>query len=643
MKSFTTTTLPRHLWKQVKPTTPNQRQLALFSTQPHTTTSYRSHTCGQATQVGEQVQLVGWLENVRKFGPMAFGTLRDRYGLIQLVFKEANLHHVPLESILSISGTVAKRPTAQANPEMKSGRVEVHVSHVKVLNVATKVPIPVHIPDVSEAKQLKYRFVDLRRPALQRNLLLRSQIALGARNYLATDFDFVEIETPTLFKSTPEGAREFLVPTRTLNQFYALTQSPQQYKQLLMIGGLDRYFQIARCYRDENGRADRQPEFTQIDLEMSFVSSREIMAIVEGLVKHVATTWLPKSPFPVLTYDHVMSVYGSDKPDRRYGMFLNDIVGISSSNSPIFQKTTSIRGFNVHQLETTEEARTMTTDLSWSRKELGELQKHCQDNAIAGTRTFVIQLDDAGHWKSSMKSHVTLEEQMSISRQLQGKPGDVLIVTCGGNKTSDVSLSLGRARQHCAERVKAKLPHFCASDRFEFLWVVDFPLFEETSEGVCATHHPFTAPAEGFGDALGFGDDGWDIHDPHSKERLLQVKAQHFDLVCNGWELGGGSMRIHSADLQQHVFQRILELPKSQQESFGHLIQGLESGAPPHGGMALGLDRLVAIFAQASSLRDVIAFPKSTTGKELMTNAPGPVTPEQLKEYQIELRSEEGA
>lgn len=452
-----------------------------------------------------------------------------------------------------------------------------------------------------------------------------------ARNYLTRE-GFLEIETPTLFKSTPEGAREFLVPTREKDAFYALTQSPQQYKQLLMVAGLDRYFQIARCYRDEGGRADRQPEFTQIDLEMSFIDQSHIQNLIEGLVcsiwsaasEHQTDLQVPSGPFPVMSYTEAISRFGSDKPDTRYGL---EIVNLSDlftdSNFPLFSTAETVQAINVTQLAKTD----------FSLKHLKELQSACQMAQVDGTSAFAFKIDENNQWKSSFAKQLSPESMNQASERLQHAPGDVVIIVAGNDHES-VCTHLGRMRQHCAKELHQRgyLQEELRLNRFNLLWITDFPMFEREDGKIKATHHPFTAVSPSSRVDL-----EEILANPNAidEKKLLNLQAQHLDLVCNGWELGGGSIRIHESHVQAAVMRDILDLPQAQFESFQHLLTALSQGCPPHGGIALGLDRLVAIICQASSLRDVIAFPKSTTGKELMTGSPSAVTPEQLAEYHL--------
>ncbi|OQR99045.1 aspartyl-tRNA synthetase [Achlya hypogyna] len=602
------------------------------------TADFRTHTCGglRESDVGSTIKLSGWVDAVRSFGPLTFVSLRDRHGTTQLVFSDAasveTANQLKPESVIRVTGAVRERPGNMKNANMATGAVEVVVDGIETLNTCAHLPLQVGTGSeiANEETRLRHRYLDLRRASLQQNLATRSQVSMTARNYLC-EHGFLEIETPTLFKSTPEGAREFLVPTRTKNQFYALTQSPQQYKQLLMVGGLDRYFQLARCYRDEGGRADRQPEFTQIDLEMSFVSQRDIMETIEGMVKKIwHTTSAPidvDTKFPVMSFDEAMARYGVDKPDTRYGLEMHDVADLVPAE--VFGDAASVRAINAKQLGLH----------GFSRKDISELEALSKRLSVDGKGAFVVKIDEDGAWKSSLAKKMAPEHTAAFNARLDVAPGDVVLVAAGSYTA--VTTLLGRMRIQCAQQLYAKGFLQAELDPFNFhhLWVVDFPMFELDADaaGLSATHHPFTAPQARdlptLLELLATGHNAWE--DDAMQRALLDVKAQHFDLVCNGWELGGGSIRLHSMELQNAVLQQVLNLPEVQKKSFEHLLNALGHGAPPHGGMALGLDRLVAILCGASSLRDVIAFPKSTTGNELMTGSPGPVTPEQLLEYHI--------
>ncbi|KAE8994664.1 Aspartate--tRNA(Asp/Asn) ligase [Phytophthora fragariae] len=639
--------------------------------------SFRTHSCGELrleSHEGQRVTLSGWVDAIRPFGPISFLSLRDRHGVTQLVLEKDFLQSagdvvskIRPESVVRASGVVRARPANMRNDQMATGAVELVVDDIAELNACVNLPIQVATGSevANEDTRLRHRYLDLRRPALQQNLVVRSQISLAARNFLCSE-GFLEIETPTLFKSTPEGAREFLVPTRNEGQFYALTQSPQQYKQLLMVGGLDRYFQLARCYRDEGGRADRQPEFTQIDLEMSFVTCEDVMGLMERLVKEIwkaADKELPDRPFVRMAFDDAMHRFGVDKPDTRYGIELQDVddllqecefvpfrTALAVKNPKIHSKRGVVRAINAKSLASG----------GFSRKNMDELEKVAK-RASKTAGAFVVKVEAGKQWKSSLAKKLSAAEIDQLNERLDAEEGDVLIFSAGSYH--DVNTLLGRLRTHSSQLLYAKgfLQQELDPNNFHHLWVIDFPMFERSEDddgnvlesgdkvSLSATHHPFTTPrAEdavvldeilaSAQAAAARGETKSLLEDPEIAEKLLEITAQHYDIVCNGWELGGGSIRIHQAKLQQAVFEDVLELPTLQRQSFEHLLQALSHGAPPHGGIALGLDRLVAILCGAPSLRDVIAFPKSSTGNELMTNAPGPVLPEQLEEYHIQVR-----
>ncbi|TYZ62867.1 hypothetical protein PybrP1_012899 [[Pythium] brassicae (nom. inval.)] len=638
--------------------------------------AFRSHTCGELREEdarnSRRVTLSGWVDALRPFGPISFVSLRDRHGITQLVLEkellesaDAVISRIRPESVIQVEGIVRPRPATMRNESMATGGVEVLVERITELNACATLPLQVASGSAvaSEEARLRHRYLDLRRPVLQQNLQLRSQVSLATRTFLCGE-GFLEIETPTLFKSTPEGAREFLVPTRAPGQFYALTQSPQQYKQLLMVGGLDRYFQLARCYRDEGGRADRQPEFTQIDLEMSFVRQEDVMAVVERLVHHIwraAGKPLPPRPFPRMAFAEAMHRFGVDKPDTRYGLELQDTSdALQATAFAPFQQALAAKGGVVRALNATQLAAR-----GFSRKDVDALEATAKRLGGAGgaSGVFIAKVEASGEWKASFAKKLTAEERAQLNDRLGAREGDVLLFAAG--EYDAVTALLGRLRTHCAQLLHAQgaLQDELDAANFHHLWVVDFPMFER-SEGddngdevpehraaLSATHHPFTAPTPEDAAVLAeiLAEQEADsatrttslLADPARVERLLGLTAQHYDLVCNGWELGGGSIRIHEAPLQQAVFEQVLALPPLQRQSFEHLLQALSHGAPPHGGIALGLDRLVAMLCGAPSLRDVIAFPKSATGNELMTNAPGPVLPAQLAEYHIQVLESE--
>jgi aspartyl-tRNA synthetase len=630
--------------------------------------------------VGQEVRLCGWMTAVRDFGNFMFVVIRDAKGAVQLMLDENNTTSAlraqvaswRLESVIGVRGQLRLRPEDMRNPSMPTGDLEVLVTEIELLNLVTQPSLPFpswssplhgnerHLLPAEEIR-LKYRYLDLRRPYLQENLRLRSKLALTARTHLQSK-GFVEVETPTLFRSTPEGAREFLVPTRTRGKFYSLPQSPQQYKQLLMAAGVDKYFQFARCYRDEGIRFDRQPEFTQIDMEMSFVTAQDVCETVEGLIRSIwaaATDTKLPDPFPHITYREALDKYGSDKPDTRYDMHLHDVTHILQNSkvqvltAPLLvekqnnstnnnyssgrnigpKKEGLIKAINVKQM----------ADLS--KDESQAIQKKVRD--LGGKGVVEIRCETGGKWKSPIEKYLTDQEKNQLRQVLKAEDGDLLLIASGNNR-DEICNILGGLRVHCAKLMQQKGKLNLSADQYNFLWVEEFPLFtwekeEETKkDGISmsstltttdkfvlkTTHHPFTAPHPD------------DIHMLYTKNKnglqanQDQVRGLHYDCVVNGVELGGGSIRIHNEKLQRDVFQ-ILGIKDEVANRFQHLLDALSMGCPPHGGLALGFDRLVAILCKAESLREVIAFPKTATGNELMTGAPAEVPSEELREYFI--------
>ncbi len=581
----------------------------------------RSHTCGElhAGMTGQRVALCGWVDTVRDHGGLVFVDLRDRYGITQVVFDPRDsqwaweqAQKVRPEWVLRVEGVVEPRPPEMVNPKLATGAIEVRANTLEVLNTSRPPPFPLDdsaAERVSEDIRLTYRYLDLRRSTLQRNLVCRHRIIFAARQYF-DQHGFIEVETPILTKSTPEGARDYLVPSRVNpGMFYALPQAPQQYKQLLMVAGLDRYMQVARCFRDEDLRADRQPEFTQIDVEMSFVQPEDIFALVDGLLVKLceaAGRPAPSLPLPRMSYAEAIQRYGSDKPDLRFGMPIEDLSDLfRSSGFRVFAEAVAkghvVKAINAKGLETVP---LRVTD-EWT-----EAAKQAGMGGLAHIR---VQPD--GMWKSPIVKFFTEGEKAELQRRLDIQPGDLVLFAAS---TPDVVHSfLGRLRLEAGQLAGA-------IDRaaMAFTWVTEFPLFERDADGrLQSMHHPFTSPH------------------PEDLPRLesdpLSVRAQAYDIVLNGVELGGGSIRIHHADLQRKVF-RLLGLPEAEiEDRFGHLLRALEYGAPPHGGIAIGLDRLVMLLLGENSIRDVIAFPKSQKAVDLMMNAPSKVDPKQLREVHI--------
>jgi aspartyl-tRNA synthetase len=546
--------------------------------------------------------------------------MRDRQGIVQVVFNpelssEAHEKAQSLRSeyVMAVIGTVAERPKGTANPKLRTGEIEVLAKELKILNVAKTPPFPIEDEaEVAEETRLKYRYLDLRRPGLQRNLILRHQVAREVRNYFDR-LGFLEVETPMLFKSTPEGARDFLVPSRlSPGSFYALPQSPQLLKQILMVSGFDRYFQIVRCFRDEDLRSDRQPEFTQIDVEMSFVTVQDIQRTMEGLMTHVFKEVLGielELPFPTLTYDEAMNRYGTDKPDIRFGMELRDVTGaLRGSSFQVFRGALEGKGGI--------KAINVKGGSSFSRKEIDDLTHFVQSFGAKGLISAKVGTDG---WQSSIQKFVTEDERKSVDNALNSTENDLLLFVAGPIKV--VNQSLANLRLYLGERL-GLIP----KDEYRFVWILDFPLLEydEAERRFVAVHHPFTAPKDE------------DI--PKLKDHPELVKAKAYDLVLNGSEIGGGSIRNHLREVQSLLFEKLGMGEEEARQRFGFLLEALEYGTPPHGGIAFGLDRLIMILSHAESIRDVIAFPKTQKGTCLMSDAPSRVDSKQLDELWIKIK-----
>ncbi|HHW12371.1 MAG TPA: aspartate--tRNA ligase [Firmicutes bacterium] len=580
----------------------------------------RTHECGLLglNEVGQTVTLNGWVNRYRNLGGLLFVDLRDRSGVVQVVFNPEQqpelfktAEALRNEYVIMVKGQVQKRPANMVNPEMTTGAVEVIASELVILNTAKTPPIYVNErPTEEETLRLRYRYLDLRRPEMQRNLALRHRIVKLIRDFLDKK-GFWEIETPMLTRSTPEGARDFLVPSRVNpGQFYALPQSPQLFKQLLMVSGVEKYFQIARCFRDEDLRADRQPEFTQIDLEMSFIERENILALLEEmmavLLKELKGIDIPR-PFPRLDYEEAMNRFGSDKPDTRFGLELKDISAlVADGEFAVFRKILAQGGkvvaFNAPGCG------------AYTRRELDDLSALAAKHGAQGVAYFALT---EGKVKSPISKFFTEEQLAKIFARLEAKDGDLIIIIADQNPTQAL-MALGALRLEFGRRL-----NLIPENQYNFLWVLNFPLFEKDAATgrLVAMHHPFTSPL------------------PEEKALLevepLKVRANAYDLVLNGMELGSGSIRIHERSLQEKIFATLGLSPDVVQEKFGFLLEAFEYGTPPHGGIALGLDRLVMLLAGASSMREVIAFPKTTSATCLMTMAPSEVTQEQLDEVHL--------
>ncbi|MFA6013183.1 MAG: aspartate--tRNA ligase [Desulfobacteraceae bacterium] len=582
----------------------------------------RTHNCGDLDEsmVGQDVILMGWVQKRRDHGGVIFIDFRDRSGMSQIVLnpEENPVPHekakdIRTEYVLGVKGRVILRPADMVNDKMKTGKIEVMVADVRILNEAVTPPFPVEeTVDVNESIRLKYRHIDLRRPHLQKNLIARHKAGLAIRNYL-NNIGFLDIETPFLTKSTPEGARDYLVPSR-VNQghFYALPQSPQLFKQLLMMSGFDRYYQIVRCFRDEDLRADRQPEFTQIDLEMSFVGEEDVMAVGEGLVSTVFKEILDielKLPFDRLLFDEAMDRYGLDKPDLRFGMELKDVTSIvKGSGFKVFADVAAGGGM--------VKALNAKGCIDMSRKDIEDLTKFVSIYRAKGLAWIKVKENE---WQSPIAKFFTEDEKKALAERIDMEPGDLVFFVADQIKV--VNESLGNLRNHLGEKLG-----LIKKDEFRFLWVTHFPLFEhdETDKRLQSPHHPFTAPSE----------EDYDKID----SKPLAVKSRAYDLVLNGTEIGGGSIRIHNKDLQVKILERLGLEKNDYEEKFGFLLSALESGAPPHGGMAFGFDRLMMILCGQPSIRDVIAFPKTQKASCLLTDAPSGVDRKQLDELGLRIR-----
>ena len=589
---------------------------------------YRTHDCNslRKSDVGRQVAMAGWVNVTRDHGGVIFIDLRDRAGLTQIVFRpEENAElakqarTLRSEDVIHISGRVAPRIPGSENPNLATGEIEIIPSELKILNRADDLPFPIDADPHNEDLRMTHRYYDLRRPRFARNLRLRHVAAKATRDYLDSQ-GYVEVETPILSKSTPEGARDFLVPSRiTPGKFYALPQAPQQYKQLLMVAGVEKYFQIAKCFRDEDLRADRQPEFTQIDIEASFVTREDIFAVTEGMLAAIfkATRNVEiHTPFDQLTYHQAVDRYGSDKPDRRFGINLIDLGEVFRESSfKVFRNALESGGV-VKAIN----AKGFAGITIGQADELTELAK------LYGAKGLAFIKIENGQWKSPIVKFFSETEKEALRSKLQIEEGDCIFF--GADKWEVACEVLGRLRLRIAEMQKLNL----AGAVLDFLWVIDFPLFEWSPEEEKwnAMHHPFTRPkAE---DVALF-----------NERKFREVRAEAYDVVLNGVEIGGGSMRIYEPDLQDKMFEALGISPANRQTQFGHLLRALRLGAPPHGGIAFGLDRLVMLIAGEQSIRDVMAFPKNNRGIDLMSSSPAEVDPRQLRDLGIKLAKEKNA
>ena len=595
----------------------------------------KSHSCGELRKghVGNKVTLAGWTDRRRDHGGLIFIDLRDRDGIVQVVFNpetSKTCHEVATEMrseyVVRVSGEVALRPPGTENPKLPTGDVEVIAQDAEILNPSKTPPFYINEDiEVEESLRLKYRYLDLRRPRMKENLLLRHQVVKFIRDFLDAK-GFIEVETPILIKSTPEGARDYLVPSRIHpGKFYALPQSPQQLKQLLMVAGLEKYYQIARCFRDEDTRADRQPEFTQLDLEMSFIDEEDILNLLEELFISMLETIKPEmrmiKPFPRLSYAEAIDRYGTDKPDLRFGLEIKDLSDIvAQSNFSVFSSAIAnggkVKGICAPGCAT------------YTRRQLDELNKLARSLGAEGLVTISLgtsagSLNDLAMEmvRSVAAKFLTLDQIKEMAKHLGANMGDLLLVIAGEPKS--VNMALGELRQEIGHRLKLAEPNM-----FTFAYIRNFPLFRKSEETGRwdSEHHPFTKP--------------WDEDIPLIDTSPEKVRSKHYDMICNGYEIGGGSLRIYTAELQRKVFRLLGYSDEELEQRFGHMLEAFDYGAPPHGGIALGIDRIVMLLAGVETIREVIAFPKTQAAIDLTVNAPSPVTEEQLSELHIRLREE---
>ena len=567
-------------------------------------------------QLGEEVTLAGWVQKTRDKGFVLWVDLRDRYGLTQIIFDEERTSKEVMEKaqslgrefVIQVQGTVIERESK--NPNIPTGDIEILATDLTVLNAAKTPPFTIeNETDGGEELRMQYRYLDIRRKPVRENLIFRSKVSLAIRNYLSTH-NFIDVETPYLIKSTPEGARDFVVPSRmNAGQFYALPQSPQTFKQLLMVGGMDKYFQIVKCFRDEDLRADRQPEFTQIDCEMTFVEQEDILQQFEGLLIHLLKEikGVDVASFPRMTYAEAMQKYGNDKPDIRFGMEFAELNDLAKN-----------KGFNVFDQQELIIGIAVPKAATYTRKQIDKLIDWVKRPQIGANGLVWVKYNEDGSFKSSVDKFYSQEDLAQWATATKANPGDLILIMAGGTNTTRTQLSA--LRMELAEQLGLRNPN-----EFAPLWVVDFPLLEwdEDSKRYHAMHHPFTAPKPEQMDLL--------ASDPGA------VNANAYDLVLNGNEIGGGSIRIHDAKTQEKMFDLLGFTPEEAKAQFGFLMEAFQYGAPPHGGIALGLDRLVAILGGQETIRDFIAFPKNNSGRDLMIDAPSPIDAQQLDELSIRL------
>ena len=584
---------------------------------------YRTHTCGELrlSNAGQTVTLAGWVQRTRKMGGMTFVDLRDRYGITQLVFNEEvnaplceDANKLGREYVIQVTGKVNERYSKNSN--IPTGDIEIIVDELKVLNASDTPPFTIEEnTDGGDDLRMKYRYLDLRRPNVRKNLELRHKMCIEVRNYLS-NLGFIEVETPVLIGSTPEGARDFVVPSRmNKGQFYALPQSPQTLKQLLMVSGFDRYFQIAKCFRDEDLRADRQPEFTQIDCEMSFVTQEDIIQTFEGMAKHLFKVLRGvelNEPFLRMPWAEAMKRFGSDKPDMRFGMeFVELMDTLKLGTFPVFDGAAYVGGICAPGCA------------AYTRKQLDQLTDFVKRPQIGAKGLVYARVQEDGSVKSSVDKFYTPEQLNVLKEKMEAKPGDLILILCGDD-------AMKTRKQLCELRLEmGNRLGLRDKNKFALLWVTEFPMFEWSEEEgrLMAMHHPFTHPM----------DEDIALLDTKPED----VRADAYDMVCNGIEVGGGSIRIHDPKLQAKMFEILGFTPEKAQEQFGFLMNAFKYGAPPHGGLAYGLDRWVSIFAGLDSIRDCIAFPKNNSGRDVMLDAPAALDQKQLDELSIEVKEAE--
>jgi len=582
---------------------------------------YRTHTCGELRieHINNEVTLAGWIQRIRKLGAMSFIDLRDRYGITQLVIDEntdeataQQLHNLGREFVIQVKGLVRER--SSKNKNIPTGEIEIAINKINVLSAAKTPPFTIQDDtDGGDDLRMKYRYLDLRRNAVRENLVLRAKMAHAIRNYLNAK-DFIETETPVLIKSTPEGARDFVVPSRmNPGEFYALPQSPQTFKQLLMVAGFDRYYQIVKCFRDEDLRADRQPEFTQIDCEMSFVEQKDVLEMFEGLTRHMFKEVLnvEVDEFPWMPYAEAMEKYGSDKPDTRFEMLINDITEtVKGNNFVVFDSAEYIGAICAKGCAT------------YTRKQLDALTNWVKRPQVGAKGLVYVKCNEDGSFKSSVDKFYSQEDLQKWADKTGAQPGDLILVLSGDK--SHMLDALGALRLEMANQLGLR-----DKNVFKPLWVVDFPLLEwdEEAQRFHAMHHPFTSPKPE------------DI--PLLDTDPGKVRANAYDLVINGVEIGGGSVRIYEAELQGKMFDKLGFTPEEAEAQFGFLMNAFKFGAPPHAGIAFGFDRLVSMFAGLDTIRDVIAFPKNNAGRDVMIDSPAPIADAQLDELNLKLEQKE--